>query len=260
MRIHRVYGAVLHLFYISKGSPDRITDVFFWPSIDIIVWGLTSVYFIKTSSVPNILTIILSGIILWTVVYSAQREISFGLLEELWNRNLINLFTTPITFSEWILSILIVALAKTIASFLVASMLALLLYKMNIFIYGFYLLPFILLLIMTAWSVGFLITGMVLRYSSKIQTLAWSMIALISPFSAVYYSVSTLPVWAQKIALIVPTSYIFEGMRQIIIKGTFNPSSLIMALVINCIYLILSLIYLKMSFNKVLEKGLAKVY
>jgi len=260
MKLYRIRGAILHYYYILKSSPDRITDVFYWPSIDIVVWGLTSLYFTRNSNASTLLPFLLSGIILWTIVYQGQREISFGLLEVLWNRNMVNMFTTPLTFTEWIVSITVTALAKSSLSFIVAAVLALVLYKMNVFNEGFYLLPFLALLTLFAYAVGFFVSGLILRYTTKIQTLAWSTMALISPFSAIYYSVSTLPIWAQKIALLIPPSYIFEGMRQVILKKSLDTNLLLAALLLDLAYLILSLIYLKMSFDKVLDKGLAKLY
>lgn len=260
MKLYRIYGSILHYFYIFKSSPDRITDVFYWPSIDIILWGLTSAFIAHSANIPHIVAFLLSGVILWTVVFSAQRDITFGILEELWNKNLINLFTTPLKFSEWVTSIVVIALVRPMISFLVATGLALLLYQMNVFAYGFYLLPFIALLLMMAWSVGFFVSGLILRYTSRIQTLAWSTMALLSPFSAIYYSVSTLPAWAQKVAMFIPASYIFEGMREVILKGTVDISKMEIAFTLNVIYIILSLIFLKSSFNKVLDKGLAKLY
>lgn len=259
MKLHRIYGAILHFTYITFASLDRITDVFFWPSIDIVVWGLTSKYF-ATADTPNIIPIILSGIILWTLVFSAQREVSFGILEELWNKNMINLFTTPLTYGEWLWSILFGSFVKTALSILVSAILAIVLYEMNFFSYGLYIIPFMALLMLMAWSIGFFVVGMVLRYNTRVQTVAWSAVALLAPFSAIYYSVSILPDWAQKVAMLIPASYIFEGMRKVISTGKFNPEDLMTPLVLDLVYLLLSLIYLRLSFNKALNKGLTKLY
>lgn len=260
MKFHRIYAVILRHFYILRRSPDRMSEAFYWPTIDILIWGLTSLYFSRTSNIPHIVLIILSGIIFWTFIWRGQNEITMSLLEELWNKNLVNIFVAPLTLSEWIIAVLIGGLIKTGMSFFFVIILSLILYKTSVFYYGFYLLPFLLLFILTAWSVGFFVAGLILRYSTKIQTLAWSMIAVISPFSAAYYSLSTLPLWAQKVALFIPTSYVFEAMREVIQKGTLDPHKLFVSFLLNAVYLLLSLVYLKKSFDKVLEKGLVKVY
>jgi len=260
MKLHRIYGMLLRHYYILIKSPDRLSEAFYWPLIDILIWGLTSLYYAHTSHISNFVLIILSGIIFWTVIWRGQQEISMTILEELWNKNLVNIFTAPLTFSEWITSVMIVSVIKTAASFIFVAVLSFFLYKMNIFFYGFYLIPFLLLFTMTSWSVGFVVIGLILRYSTRVQTLAWSMIAIIAPFSAIYYSLSALPLWAQKVALVIPTSYIFESMREVMQKGTLDPMKLYVSLALNIVYLIFSFIYLRKSYNKVLEKGLVKVY
>jgi ABC-2 type transport system permease protein len=246
-----------------------MSDVFYWPTMDLLLWGLTSIYFKKQQSVSfptglgsgsQIVLMIISGILFWIIVWRGQYEITVNLLEELWSRNLINIFVSPLKFSEWIISVVIVGIIKAALSFSFAMIVAFILYKVKIFIYGFYLIPFALLLIMSGWWAGFLIAGLILRYGTKIQTFAWAAIVIISPFSAIYYPLSTLPLWAQKIAIIVPTSYIFEGGREILSKGSLDPTKLYISFFLNLIYLIIALIFVRKSFKKVLEKGLVKVY
>lgn len=134
------------------------------------------------------------------------------------------------------------------------------LYQTKIFFYGVYLIPLVLLLLMTGWWVGFFVAGILLRYGSKLQTLAWSVVYVISPFSAVYYPLSVLPDWAQVIAFFVPTSYIFEGAREVINTGYLDINKLFASFFLNLIYLILAIIFLKMSFKKALDRGLVKLF
>lgn len=268
MKLNRIYGMVLRYFYYFKHSLDRMSDVFYWPTMDLLLWGLTSIYFKKQQSATfsaglsssQIVLVIISGILLWIIVWRGQYEITVNLLEELWSRNLINIFVSPLKFSEWIASVVVVGIIKAILSFSFAAIVAFLLYKIKIFFYGFYLIPFALLLIMSGWWAGFLISGLILRYGTKVQTFAWAAIMLISPFSAIYYPLSTLPLWAQKIAIFVPTSYVFEAGREILNKGSLDPRKLYISFFLNLVYLIVALIFVRKSFDKVLEKGLVKVY
>ncbi|MBI2641157.1 ABC transporter permease [Candidatus Roizmanbacteria bacterium] len=171
-----------------------------------------------------------------------------------------NIFVSPLKFSEWITSFLIIGFLKAVVSLIFTSALAFFLYKFEIFIYGFYIIPFFFLLILTGWWVGFFVASIVLRYGTRVQTLAWTTVAVISPFSAVYYPLSTLPNWAQNVGLFIPTTYIFEGAREVIERGELDPKKLIICLILNIFYLALSLIFLKKSFGKILEKGLVKIH
>ncbi len=257
MKIHKIYGVFLRYVYLQKHSFDRLSDAFYWPTIDLVVWGLTSAYLksLIDDQIPVVMLIV-SGIIFWYIIWRAQYELTVNLLEEMWDKNLINTFVSPIKFSEWVISLLVLGGIKAFISLLFTASIAFLLYKIQIFSLGIYLIPFMGLLILNGWAVGFFVTGIIFRYGSRIQTLAWAMVALISPFCAIYYPVSSLPEWAQLIASIVPASYVFEGMRQVLEQGAINNNYLYLSLLLNVLYIILALMYLKRSFKKLLNRGL----
>jgi ABC-2 type transport system permease protein len=131
------------------------------------------------------------------------------------------------------------------------------LYSINLLVFGFLLLPFLALLMFSGWWVGFIVAGLILRHGTKIETLAWSGVYILVPFSAVYYPITSLPVWAQKIAAVVPMSYIFEGMRQVLQTGVIPINSVIISFILSIIYLILAISFFKASFNKACQNGLA---
>jgi ABC-2 type transport system permease protein len=260
MKLHRIYAIILRYSYLFRRSFDRLTDAFYWSTIDILIWGLTGTYI--TSLLPNgsiVLTVIISGIVFWYILWRSQYEITVNLLEELWDKNLINLFVSPLKFNEWIASFILLGILKALLSLFFTAFIAFVLYKVGIFSFGLYIIPFFGLLIMSGWWVGFLVAGFILRYGTRIQTLAWSMVAIISPFSAMYYPVSILPEWAQTVAALLPTSYVFEGIREVIQKGTVDTNKLFISLFLNIFYIILTFIFLKRSFGKTLEKGLINV-
>lgn len=261
MKSHRIFAVILRYIFFFRKSLDRLVDAFYWPTLDLLLWGVTSYYF--TENLPNasyFITFIVSGLVFWIIVYRGQYEISGNVLEDLWNRNLVNMFVSPLKFSEWVSAFLILGIIKATLSFSFAVFLAFILYKVQIFTYGFYLLPFVALLILTGWAVGFFTAGLILRFGTRIQALAWTIVWVIAPFSAIYYPLSILPDWAQKLSFLVPTSYVFEGVREVIQKGTLDPNKILFSFVLNMIYLILSIIFLKKSFNKVLQKGLIRLY
>lgn len=261
MKLNRLLAINLRYFYLLRRSYDRLVDVFYWPALDLFIWGLTSSFFTTLNpSYPNILLILVFGQIFWIIVWRGQYEITVNLLEDLWNKNLINVFVSPIKFSEWITALIIHGILKAMLSFSFAVGFSFLLYHANVFKLGFHILPFVILLIMTGWSVGFFVAGLILRYGTKVQTLAWTFGWLIGPFSAIYYPVAVLPKWAQAIASVVPASYVFEGIRKVIDTGKIDMQGLMICLVLNIVYLVITFLFLRRSFYKVLEQGLVKVY
>lgn len=261
MRLHRIYAIILRHIYLFRHSINRFSDAFYWPMMDLLLWGLTITYVKSISQSPNnVVLVVVSGILLWLIVWRGQYEITVNILEELWSKNLINLFVSPLKFSEWVISLVILGIIKASASVLFATVVAFLLYKVGLFVYGWYLIPFFLLLFMTGWWVGFIVAGLILRYGTKVEQFAWSAIYIIAPFSAIYYTLSILPGWAKTISLFIPTSYVFEGAREIVTTGSLDPNKLLISFVLNLVCLLLSILFLIRSFSKVLKRGLIKTY
>lgn len=260
MKAHRVKAIVLRQIYNWKHSLDRLSDSFYWPAFDLIIWGLTSIYIKNNvSKIPFLVIAVLTGLIFWLVIWRAQYEITINLLTEIWDRNLVNIFGSPLTIGEWIVSAMILGLIKMVLSIFFAIGFAFLLYKTNVFSFGFVLIPFIVSLLITGWAAGFIVGGLIIRYGAKIQTLAWVGVTILMPFSAVFYPVSTLPFWAQSIARFVPSSYIFEGMREILFTGTISYDKLLISFALNIIYLILAMRFFVFMFNKSRKLGLERL-
>lgn len=260
INFNRVWAMVLRDFYNMRHSLDRLSDMFYWPLMDLFIWGLTGLYFARSNiGNPQAMEVILTGIIFWLVIWRAQYEININLLSEMSDRNLVNIFASPLKIEEWIVSAVLFGFLKMIASFSFISVLAFLLYRYNVFIYGFLILPIIVSLLLTGWAIGFVVLGFIIRYGQKIQTFAWTGAALVAPFAALYYPLSILPAWAQKVALLIPPSYMFEGMRQVIFTGAFSLDKFIISFGLNFIYLILSVLFFLHMFNRSKKLGLGRL-
>jgi ABC-2 type transport system permease protein len=256
MSLRRIYGMILRYTYLMRRNFDRMSDAFYWPVVDLLLWGLTGRFAMQLAPDSKFIQIVITGLVFWYIVARIQGEISVNLLEEFWNDNLVNLFVSPLTFWEWVVSVLLNGIFKALLSFIFAAGLAFLLYKIAVLSYGIYLIPYLFLLSLTGWTMGYLISGLIFRYGTKIQFLGWTLVFIISPFSAVSYPVSVLPLWAQKVSAFIPTSYVFEGLRDVIDNGHFDLHKFFISLGLNIIYLVLSLIYIKNCFNKALNRGL----
>lgn len=260
MKLYRMWGIFLRYMFAFIHTFDRIADAFFWPLVDLVLWGLTSRYFTYMEGQNNLLILmLLGGIILWIFPWRNQYELAVNLLEDLWNRNLVNIFATPVKFVEWIATLMCIGVVKGLVSFAFAGLLAYLFYAANIFTLGWYLFPWAVLLTMFGWVFGLLITSTVMRFGTKVQTLAWTSIYIVAPFAAVYYPVSALPGWAQAVARFVPVSYVFEAMRSAISGHPVSLTVLVWPTILCFIYLVLAFLYLVSSYHKILKRGLISV-
>lgn len=261
MKIHRIYGAILRYIFVLRHNLDRVADMFYWPILDLLLWGVTSVYFQKFVPEASWLVLaIVSGIILWLMFWRGQYEFPMNLLEDVWNKNLVNLFVSPLSLTEWMTASLLMGILKGIVSFSFAGLLAFLFYKVNVFSLGIFLLPFMALLLISGWWVGFTVTALILWFGRRIQALAWTFAWVLAPFSLVYYPLSALPPIAQKISIVLPTSYIFEGMREVLATGSVSWSKIFISGILNLLYLSLSFFFLRKAFQKILRQGLIKLY
>ncbi|TSC75719.1 MAG: ABC-2 type transport system permease protein [Parcubacteria group bacterium Gr01-1014_30] len=236
-------------------------ETFFWPFIDVILWGFITVYFTRREGeASSIVLFLLGGLILWNIVWRAQQDIGFALLRNVWSRNILNLFSSPLTPWEFMFATMALGLVKIILTLVVISTIAFVFYSFNIFSLGPYFLPFFISLILFGWASGILINGLVIRFGMRIQAFVWSLIFLLYPVSAVFYPVSVLPDFLQKVAQFLPTAHIFEGMREVLSSGQASPEHLIWAFALNVVYLALAGWFFVFMFEKAREKGkLAKV-
>ncbi|MBI4079318.1 MAG: ABC transporter permease [Candidatus Levybacteria bacterium] len=234
--------------------------MFYWPAMDLFIWGLTGLYLATLSNnSKELIFVILNGLVFWIIIWRAQYEINVNILSEMWDKNLVNVVASPLTIWEWITSLIIVGFIKMIISLSFSAIIAFIFYQYNIFMFGLQLLPITIGLLLFGWSAGFIVAGFIVRYGIKIQTAAWTGVALIAPFSALYYPLSILPNWAQKIALVLPPSHIFEGMRDVLFKGYFPAEKLFIGFALNIPYLLLSLWFFVFMFNKSKKIGLGRL-
>jgi ABC-2 type transport system permease protein len=243
--------------YLYKRSIPRIMEVFYWPLLDLLIWGFITIYLAQfRENLPGFVTYFIGALILWDILFRAQQGISVSFLEDVWSRNLLNLFASPLGPAEYILSLMLVGVAKLVMVSTVMAALAWVFYSFNIFIIGISLIPFVVNLIVMGWAVGIITTALILRFGQEAEVLAWALGFLFMPVSAVFYPVSVLPSFLQAIARLVPASYVFEGMRQVIAAKTLAVNELLLSSGLNAVYLCLASLFFYWNFKTVKRKGL----
>lgn len=257
MKIHRIKALVRRHIIAWPRNLEQITDIFWWPILEIVLWGFFTLYLAAAApSTAHAVTFLLGAVIFWAVISMNQFQTSMTFMREAWDRNLLNLFSSPLSIWEFLVGGLTVAVLKFILGISAMIILSFFLYHFNIFKLGWYLIPFFASLTLMGWTASLFITALIVRYGWKVQSFAWTILSIVQPFSAVYYPSSILPEWAQKVGLLIPSTYVFEGMREIISKGTMNTNFLIVSFTLNFLYLILALLFYRKMFKIAFEKGL----
>jgi ABC-2 type transport system permease protein len=234
----RILAVMLRHLYILRGSMPRLVELMYWPTVQMVVWGL-----ITESLAPAMnwqaqaAGVLISAVLLWDLLFRAQLGMSISFLEEMWSRNLGHLFVSPLRPWEWVASLMAMSLIRTLVGVVPAALLAILLYHWNIFALGLPLLAFFVNLIVTGWAVALVVLALILRYGMGAEGLAWAIVFAISPISAIYYPVSVLPGWLQGVALALPPAHVFEGMRGLLHGQDFDTGHFLAAVGLNVIWL-----------------------
>ena len=261
MKASRVLAYTTRHLYLYKRSLPRLMEVFYWPILDLVLWGFVSVYLGKyRGEVPGFVTFFVGALILWDILFRSQQGISVSFLEDMWSRNLLNIFVSPLSPAEYVSSLMVISIVKLLLTSTVMVTLAWLLYSYDIFTLGFALIPLIVNLVIMGWAVGIITTALILRFGQEAEILAWGVALFFQPVSAVFYPVGVLPGWVQKVALFVPSSHVFEGMRKVISNKGFPTEDLIWAFSLNALYIASAILFFSWNFAVVKKKGLlAKV-
>jgi ABC-2 type transport system permease protein len=236
----RVAAMLLRYLYLLKSSWPRTLELLYWPAIQMILWGFTSQFLMTNSSyVARAGGVLLGAVLLWDVLFRGQLGVSVSFLEELWSRNLAQLFVSPLRPYEWALSLLAMSVVRVAIGVLPAALLAIPLYHFSIFTLGLPLVAFFTLLLAMGWALGLMIGALLLRQGLGAESFAWLAVFLLAPASAIYYPVSVLPHWLQLIAWALPTAHVFEGMRAVMFQGSFRLDHFFAALALDALYLAL---------------------
>lgn len=233
----RVWAMLLRYLYLLRSSWPRAFELMYWPILQMLIWGFMSRFLYTNSSyVYRAFGVLLAAVMLWDVLFRGQLGLSMSFLEEMWARNLGHLFVTPLRPWEWVVSMLSMSLIRVVIGMLPAALLAIPLYHYSIFAMGLPLIAFFALLMIMGWALGLAVCGLILRHGMGAESLAWLGVFVLAPVSAVYYPVSVLPGWLQHAAWLLPSTYVFEGMRAILFGGVFRIDYLLRAAALDLVF------------------------
>ena len=261
MNFRHVWGLALRYTYLYKRSLPRAMEIIFWPLMDLLVWGFLTVYLTRSGgAAPQLVMFLIGAMIFWDIFYRAQQGVTLPIVEDVWGRSLLNIFIAPVRMSEIIAATCLVGLFKILLTAMIMTLLAFAFYRFNIFDIGLMLVPFFANLLLTGWAVGMITTALILRFGQAVEALVWGIPFLLQPFSAVFYPVSVLPFWLQPVAWSLPSTYVFEGMRNVLQHGDFSMGLLFYAFLLNLVYIAGASIFFNWMVRLARERGfLAKL-
>lgn len=261
MSLLRTAAIVLRQFYLLRGSAARVLPLFVWVAIDIVLWGFLTKYLSSiVSSGFRFVPALLGAVLLWDFFGRVMFGVTTAFLEDVWSRNFLNVFATPITIPEYVGGLVLSSIGTSFVGLMVMVVLADAAFGLSFFSYGAALLPFLLVLFLFGIAMGIVASAIVLRFGPAAEWFIWPLPALISPFVCVFYPLSTLPSWMQAVAHVLPPSYVFESVRGIVHGAGASWSGLVVSAILALVYIAISSFFFTGVFRYVVRTGLLARY
>ena len=260
MKLRPIIGIVLRQLYLLRGSPVRVFPMVTWVAIDVVLWGFITRYLNSVSTGMNFVPMLLGGVLLWDFSTRIMQGITTAFLEDVWSRNFLNLFASPLSISEYILVFVITSVITSSVGVVVMVLLATLVFHLEFFSLGLPLIAFLMVLFLFGVTLGIFASGMVLRLGPASEWLLWPLPALLSPFAAIFYPLSTLPEWMRWISYALPPAYVFEGMRDLLADRPFPGALLMQGTAVCLLELILAAYFYTRVYRHAVRTGLLARY
>lgn len=239
----RIFAMVLRYWYLLRSSWPRVLELIYWPAVQMLMWGFLQLYVSENAGFfAKAGGTFIGAVLLWDILFRGQLGFSISFLEEMWARNMGNLMMSPLRPVEFICALMIMSIVRLAIGMVPVTILAIAFFDFNLYSLGFALAVFFMNLILTSWAVGILVSGIVLRNGMGAESMAWTIMFLLLPLACVYYPVAVLPVWLQPVAWALPPTYVFEGMRALLIDQNFRADLMLWAFALNAAYFIAAII------------------
>lgn len=254
MSIKRIKVSILHTWFHAQHSMETWVDLFWNSSLQMLVFAFIAVAFAEGND-PLHGSYMIAGLVFWNIIWSAQYGITVGVLWEIWSRSFSSMFISPLTFEEFLIGQAVSSAVKAVIAVGVTALIGTLIYHFSLLVFGWMLVIYFIELFVFGLAMGMLVLSLIFRWGTDVQSLSWSIVFLVQPFGAVFYPIQTLPVQIRWVAYGIPTSYIFETIRGQLRDGSINTQYLVIATLINVIYLVVGYLILRATHNGSKQSG-----
>jgi ABC-2 type transport system permease protein len=261
MNPSRVAAIVLRQYYLFRGSPQRVLPIFAWVALDVLLWGFITRY-LNTVGRPGLdfTPALLGAVLLWDFLARVMQGVTMAFFEDVWSRNFLNFFATPLSISEYLAGLVITGVGTSLVGLMVMLVLAQAAFGLSFAVYGVGLAPFLMVLFLTGIALGVAGAALVLRLGPASEWLIWPIPTLISPFVGVFYPVSVLPGWMRAVSVVLPPTYVFEALRAVVAGKAVPWDRLILGLGLSAILLALACVAFAAVYRHAIRTGLIARY
>ena len=261
MKLARAQAIALLQFYLIRGSPVRVLPMFGWVILDLLLWGFITKYLDTLAAAGgSFVPRLLGAVLLWDFLVRAMQGFTVAFLEDLWSRNFLNVFASPVSIAEYLSGLIATSVITSAVGLLAMVLLALFVFNFSLATLGILATPFVLVLFVFGVSLGIVASALVLRLGPAGEWLVWPIPAVLAPFAGVFYPVSTLPAWMQPFSWILPPTWVFASLRKLVAGGGVAASEVAMAAALSAVWLLAACTLFAWIFRQVVRSGLIARY
>lgn len=253
MNWYRIRAILLHSWYHASHSMETWIDLLWFTVFEALVFGFMTIFFAQNDA--TFAHALMLGLVLWEVVRIGQYSITVSIMWEVWSKSFSSMFISPLTLKEMIMGQMLSGLVKTILVTVLVSLISWFFFGFNILQLGLWFVAYFFILIMFAYASGIFITGLIFRYGTDIQSLAWGLIFMLQPISAIFYPLSVLPVQIQWLARLSPITWVMEAARQQLSGQGINPQYLLIATGLTTVYFVGASLFLNTMYQSSRRTG-----
>lgn len=242
LSIRRIYAVIYRYVTLLLRSPPRLLEAIYWPAINTALMGFLNYYLLRARGVEIVnFHSLLGATFMMEFFLRTQMGMMLVLVEEIYARNLPQLYASPLRPSEQVFSTMLISLMRVVLGVTPAIVLAQLLFGYDLFSLGAWFWPFASILVLSGLVCGLFLISLLLRFGQSAEWCGWMLGWSFIPFMGVYYPVDVLPGFMQGVGAALPPSYVFSALRSFAEKGVVDPHGLWVALALNLFYLQLAL-------------------
>ena len=261
MRASRAFAITLRHLYLLKGSISRVMPIFAWVTIDMILWGFIARY-LASVSLPefNVGTALLAAVVCWGFFGRVTQGVSMAFFEDVWSRNFLNIFTTPLTVAEYICGLALSSVFTSLIALIVLLFMSSWLFNLSLLAHGPAMASLLFTLFVFGIALGIASCTLVLRFGPPAEWFIWPIPAVMAPFVGVFYPLSILPGWMRATGYCLPPSYAFEHLRALVNGAEVSLITTLPALGLALLWLILAGLLFGGVYRSVMRSGLIARY
>ncbi len=256
MNLLRAWAICYRYLLLLRGNGTRVFQLFVWGTLDIVVWGFLTKYLDSVGGAGFSFTpVLLGAVVFYQFMSRAQQGVSTPFLEDIWSRNLLNFFGSPLSVSEYVTGLVFTSIITSAIGGVFVTVFAALVFGFPVWSLGLPAFSFFAILFVFGISLGVVAISVLLRWGPSAEWFVWPIPTIMSPFIGVFYPVSVLPVWMQWVSKILPASYVFANLRSIFVEHQFSSQDLLLGFALDAVFLVLACMLFLRVYKKAIRTG-----